>query len=799
MSDLFPNFFKQEFSDQNDKEVIMASFESNDFPDTPTEQFDPSFLEQDPFFEHRDFDIPAYSLSPNFLDGMNEAQKEAVLFEEGSLLVLSGAGSGKTRVISHRFAHLVSKYHLQLKNILCVTFTNKAAAEMKGRILDLLSLNSRDTWIKTFHSMCVTILKVHAEKIGYSKDFTIFDASDTRSSIKKIFEQLRIDPKQYSEKAIMRMISSAKDSLISPRDFFRTAQGELGTICAEVYQEYQKVLRNNQAMDFSDLIANALVLLQEESQIREFYQNQWNFIMADEFQDTNKSQYLLLKLLSRNLSNVCVVGDDDQSIYGWRGAQVTNIRQFQDEFKAQIIRLETNYRSSGNIVKAASAVVDSIDGRMPKTLKTSRSPGEKIIVSSLLDDRVQAAYIYNEIKTLVENKGHSYKDFAILYRTNAQSRILEEVFTRHQVPYRIYGGQRFFDRAEIKDLLAYLRVIVNPNDSEAFARIVNVPRRKIGDASQDKIHNFTHANQLNFITASQRASEIQGLNRTVVQALELFSQTLGSLHEQVSNANPSFILKQILDKIEYFRLHLLVEYGDKGAEDRMSNIEELLNAMKIFEDNNPSGTVIDFLQEASLLSDSNESEEERDNCLSLMTIHSSKGLEFDIVFLIGLVEGILPMIRSGQSDRDIDEEKRLFYVAVTRAKNQLYLSHEERSLRYGEMVYNKPSHFFDFLPQDILVQKKQKKQETFFTPLKKHVSSRQTGSVGKQKLIFSHHKTEKIKSLSEIQVGNTVCHAIFGLGTVDYVSNAMIKVVFENFGTQVLMGNVTLNLEKVII
>ncbi|MGL4367317.1 MAG: ATP-dependent helicase [Brevinemataceae bacterium] len=785
------------------------------------EQYTSSGLETNPFEEFPEY-IPyaerssaSYNLPADFLDGMNPEQKQAVLYDEGSLLVLAGAGSGKTRVITHRFAYLVDKYGLGVHNILCVTFTNKAAAEMKERIGTLLGIEVKGAWIRTFHSMCTMILREHSPKIGYLQDFTIYDAVDSRNTIKKIMEKLNIDPKNFPDKAVARIISSAKEELIGPEEYAHSVRSEFEQVCAEVYKHYVETLKINQAMDFGDLISNTVMLLERNPDVLERYRRQWRFIMADEFQDTNKPQYLLLSLLSSNKKNICVVGDDDQSIYAWRGARVENIYQFQREFNAEIIRLEKNYRSCGNILTAANAVVKSIKGRMPKTLKAERENGEKIIVASLGDDRLQAAFIYQEMKKLM-TQGLNYKDFAILYRTNAQSRVIEEVLTRHQVPHKIYGGQRFFDRAEIKDILSYLRIIVNPRDREAFDRIVNVPKRKIGDSGKRKIQEFVELTGDDYHTVCSKASQINGLTKVSVSMLENLAKILSEIKESIPTTLPSQIIKILIESTRYFEDYLVAEYGTYEAEGRFDNIQELVNAVKVFERANAGSSIADYLREASLLSSVSDDEADNGNSVSLMTIHSAKGLEFPIVFLVGVTEGILPL--SSNSQEDLDEEKRLFYVAVTRAMNKLYISYEKQSLRYGEIISNEKSHFLEAVPSDVVEEYRDSGASPAFSrdqytkksySGKSFYSKRGSGtapeyskkidtSSGESSLSTAGINLQKISSLSEIAVGTEVFHHIFGKGITEYVSEAMIRVSFERFGTQVLMGNTISNLSRIV-
>ena len=799
----------------------------DNFPPEEESPFDQAMTDQNFVPYNNKQDTSSYKLDPNFLDGMNPEQKEAVLYDEGSLLVLAGAGSGKTRVITHRFAHLVQKYDLRIYNILCVTFTNKAAGEMKERIGHLLGVNTRTAWVRTFHSMCAMILREHAQKIGFSQDFTIYDSSDTKNTIKKIMERLKIDPKEHPDKMIARVISLAKEELISPQELEKSSHGEFNHLCAEIYKEYQQTLKQNQAMDFGDLITNTIILLEQCPDVRERYQRQWRYIMADEFQDTNKPQYHLLSLLSRNRANVCVVGDDDQSIYAWRGAKVANIRQFHEEFKAHIVRLERNYRSYGNILLAANSIVKSIKGRMPKTLKAERADGDKIVFNRLGDDRIQAAYIYEEIRKQVE-QGKSYKDFAILYRTNAQSRVLEEVMTRHSIPHRIYGGQRFFDRAEIKDILSYLRIMVNPYDVEAFERAVNVPKRKVGNVGKQRIRSYVENNNISYPIACLNAETIEGLTKHASQNLVELGKIIIELKESIDKLSPTQIIKILVESIRYFEDYLIPEYGTHEAEDRFDNIQELVNAVKVFEQANPQASIADFLREASLLSSLNEEDVDENNTVTLMTIHSSKGLEFPIVFVIGLAEGVLPLTSATTQEAE-DEEKRLLYVAITRAMNKLYLTYEERSLRYGEFVHNEKSHFLDAIPTEILNVVTEKsssnKKDAYknnnesyrnhYTQAKsgtsnysKYTSKTSTASSTNSRIKTStvqdvlgvdstSIKTVVITSVSELNIGQGVIHSVFGKGIVEYSSSAMVRIAFDRFGTQVLMGSTVLNLKKI--
>ncbi|MGL5254484.1 MAG: ATP-dependent helicase [Brevinema sp.] len=750
----------------------------------------------------------------NLLEGLNPEQQEAVLYDEGSLLVLAGAGSGKTRVITRRFSHLVHKHNLSLHNILCVTFTNKAAGEMKERISELLGMDTRTAWVRTFHSMCVRILRRDAEHIGYNKDFTIYDTQDTKNTVKKIMERMGINPKEFNEKAVLRAIGSAKEDFLTPQDYKNKARDHFEDTVSEIFTEYQKILHANQAMDFSDLINNTIRLLEEAPDVRARYQNMWAYIMADEFQDTNTPQFRLLDLLSRERTNVCVVGDDDQSIYGWRGAKVENIHRFKDLFNAHIVRLERNYRSCGNILSAANGIVQSIQGRMPKTLRAEREQGDKIITAALGDDRLQAAFVFEEMKKLFAN--NNYKDFAVLYRTNAQSRLLEEILIRHNIPFRIFGGQKFYDRAEIKDILCYLRLIVNPFDSAAFDRIANVPKRKVGDKSKESVITYATTNSMNYIQVSMLADQIPGLSAFAAQSLKKLGSLLDELHNKGANIAPIDVVKEVLSGVSY-QAYLIDEYGKEESESRLENISELMNSIRTFEELNPDAGIADFLHEASLLSGGEEDSESSDNYVSLMSIHSAKGLEFPTVFVIGLAEGLFPL-GGASTPEELNEEKRLFYVAVTRAMNKLYLSYEKRAQRYGEWRPCEASHFLAMIPPSIVDERKSEPstfnaQERFsFQKSRGGASGYRSPSksssrppVVKRMTVEDLAPAEKksfntipVKNIADLTEGTRVTHQIFGEGEVEYNSSAMVRVRFKQYGSQVLMGNVLSSIKKIV-
>ena len=631
--------------------------------------------------------------------GLNDMQQQACEHVDGPLLILAGAGSGKTRVITHRVAYLIDQEGVNPLNILAITFTNKAAQEMRERVNLIVGDGADRVWVSTFHSLCVRILRRYADRLGYGKSFDIYDADDQKSLVKSILKDLQIDPKRYPEKMFMSEISKAKEKYMSCDEFARkNATDFAATKVADVYTEYQNRLRKNNAMDFDDLIYKTVELFEHNPDVLDLYQNRFRYIMVYEYQDTNHIQFLMVKMLARKYKNLCVVGDDDQSIYKFRGANITNILGFEKEYpEAEVIKLEQNYRSCGNILAAANAVIQHNEGRKDKALWTDRDAGEKISFEQCDTEYVEGDMVASRIKSLVR-QGVPYRDIAILYRTNAQSRILGEKMVYNNIPYRIYGGTNFYARKEIKDVLAYLKVVNNSTDNLYFRRVVNVPKRGIGEASLGKLESYADAYGISMLEAAERAKEIPGMAaRTagkIIQFAELIASFKSMIEEQESLDT---IYDRILDETGY-ESELIAEHTEE-AMTRLENIDELRNKIVEFAENREDTGLSEFLEEIALVSDL-DSLSENDDQVKLMTLHSAKGLEFPYVFICGMEERVFPSSMALNSDDPdaIEEERRLCYVGITRAMKKLYLSAAKERMMHGNRVYSDVSRFIREIP-----------------------------------------------------------------------------------------------------
>jgi len=627
-------------------------------------------------------------------------QKEAVLHTQGPLLLIAGAGSGKTRVLTHRMAYIAS--HLaQPYNILAITFTNKAAKEMKARISALMPAGADDMWVATFHSCCVRILRREIHHLGYDNSFTIYDADDVTRLMKFVLKELDLSDKIYAPKTMLHNISQAKDEMLSPEAFAKRAAGSFREeIVAKIYAKYQGHLRSNNALDFDDIILKTLEIFEKHPEVLEKYARRFKYIMVDEYQDTNTAQYNLVRHLASVHGNICVVGDDDQSIYGWRGANIRNILEFEKDFKgATTIKLEQNYRSTAKILQAANEVIGNNDGRKGKVLWTERDGGEAIKFFKAESDLAEAEYILSKIQ---EGKacGNTYKDFAILYRTNAQSRVIEDKLVQKNIPYRIYGGLRFYERREVKDALAYMRAVNNPHDDISLKRIINVPKRAIGDAAVEFFESVAAQHDIKFYEALKRASEFSQ-NSARNNAVARFVELIEGLRRSVTELSLFELMEDILIKSGY-KEAVAAEDAQNGT-DRGGNLVELVNKVSEFEDNATEfPDLASFLEEVALVADIDALKED-DDAVTLMTLHSSKGLEFPIVFLPGLEEGIFPGGRAivGTLD-EMEEERRLCYVGITRAEKRLYISCAMRRMSFGETKYNPPSRFIKEIPEELL-------------------------------------------------------------------------------------------------
>ena len=635
----------------------------------------------------------------SILAGLNPQQKEAVKTTEGPLLVVAGAGSGKTSVLTRRIAYLVEEKQVLPWNILAITFTNKAASEMREREQKLLGPAANDIWMSTFHALCVRILRRDSDKIGYGRNFSIADSAEQLTLVKHIEKELNINPKMYEPRGILSAISNAKNDLLTPQAFEDSAASPFEKMAAKVYQEYQKRLKHDQIMDFDDLIMQTLVLFKKDPEVLHYYQNKFRYMLVDEYQDTNQAQYELCHELAAQYKNICVVGDADQSIYGWRGANMENIMNFENDYRdtgVQTVKLEQNYRSTGHILSAANAVIDNNRNRKKKNLWTDQGDGEKITYYRAQSGDDEAHFIISKIQEEVDDNNRSYKDFAVLYRTNAQSRTVEEAFVKSNVPYQIVGGHKFYDRKEIMDIMAYLKLVANPNDSMSFNRIINTPKRGIGRVSVDKFMDVAQGNNLSLIDAFKHIN-ISGISTRAAAKMSDFGAKLRDAVEYAKDHSVTGLTEKILQDFGYTDA-LKAEHTIE-AETRLENLDEFLSVTKRFDDQyepeeDDANALSDFLAEVSLLSDQDDLEN-NDDQVALMTLHAAKGLEFPVVFLVGMEDGLFPLSRALLEDDQLEEERRLAYVGITRAKEKLFLTNAYSRMMFGRMQNNPPSRFLE--------------------------------------------------------------------------------------------------------
>ncbi|MFT9848853.1 DNA helicase PcrA [Aneurinibacillus sp. REN35] len=636
------------------------------------------------------------------LKGLNPQQKEAVLATDGPLLILAGAGSGKTRVLTQRIAYLLDEKKVAPWSILAITFTNKAAREMKDRISMITGPDAEDIWISTFHSMCVRILRRDIDRIGYSRNFTILDSGDQISVVKQCLKELNIDPKKYDPRAVLGFISNAKNELKTPEQYGNMILGPIEQVAQKVYTLYQKKLKSNNSLDFDDLIMKTIQLFEDEPEVLAFYQKKFRYVHVDEYQDTNRAQYMLVKKLAAGHKNICVVGDSDQSIYRWRGADITNILNFEKDYpNARTILLEQNYRSTKKILEAANKVISNNAGRKPKNLWTDNDEGAIIRYYTADSEHSEAYYVVDQIQKAIQ-AGRSYREIAILYRTNAQSRVIEEVFVKSGIPYNIVGGTKFYDRKEIKDMLAYLRLISNPDDDLSLTRIINVPKRGIGAGTVEKIATYAAQQGISMYRAIQEADQI-GLSARFTDAIVKFARMIAELESMQEYLGVTELAEEVLKRTEY-REELRRE-GTLEARSRIENIEEFLSVTMEFERASEDKTLVAFLTDLALVADIDkldESEEDRGNSVALMTLHSAKGLEFPMVFLVGMEEGIFPHSRALLEEVEMEEERRLAYVGITRAEEELFLTRALMRTLYGQTKMNSASRFIEEIPEHLI-------------------------------------------------------------------------------------------------
>ena len=706
-------------------------------------------------------------------DTLNEQQKEAVLHTEGPLLILAGAGSGKTRVLTHRIDYLIEEKGVNPWNILAITFTNKAAGEMRERVDNLVGFGSESIWVSTFHSMCVRILRRHIDLLGFDTNFTIYDTDDQKTLMKDICKLLQIDTKIFRERSLLAAISQAKNEMVTPEEFRIQAQGDFSRQkIASVYEEYEKQMRANNALDFDDLLVKAVQLFQSQADVLDYYQERFRYIMVDEYQDTNTVQFELVRLLSAKYRNLCVVGDDDQSIYKFRGANIRNILDFEQVFPdAKVIKLEQNYRSTSNILNAANAVIRHNHGRKDKTLWTDNGEGDKINVRQFDTAFDEAEYIVGDIRERVESGKAAYNDHAILYRTNAQSRMFEEKFVTANIPYKIVGGINFYARREIKDLLAYLKTIDNGRDDLAVRRIINVPKRGIGLTSINRVQEYASGREIGFYEALRAVDLIPNIGRGASK-LESFVALIEHFKTDAKELTISELMQEILEETGY--IESLKEEGSEEAESRIENIDELISKITAYEetceDRDEPATLNGFLEEVALVADIDSLDESNDYVV-LMTLHSAKGLEFPHVYLAGMEDGIFPsyMTITADDPEEVEEERRLCYVGITRAEEELTLTCARRRMIRGETQYNKMSRFLKEIPMELLstgavFQKSEPEEE------RKPSAYQQARQAFRAKAFVQPGAARSFGSPKGegpgYQVGDRVRHVKFGEGTV---------------------------------
>ena len=734
-------------------------------------------------------------------DTLNEQQKQGVFTTDGPVLILAGAGSGKTRVLTHRTAYLIEEKGVNPYHIMAITFTNKAAGEMRERIDNLVGYGSESIWVSTFHSTCVRILRRHIDRIGFDTNFTIYDADDSKTVMKDICKRLNIDTKMYKEKSLLAAISSAKDELISPEEFALRAvnAGDYAKRKqSEVYREYQETLRKNNALDFDDLIVKTVELFETDPEVLDYYQERFRYIMVDEYQDTNTAQFKLISLLARKYKNLCVVGDDDQSIYKFRGANIYNILNFEKYFpEAVTIRLEQNYRSTKNILNAANGVIANNIGRKEKTLWTDNPEGEKIDFEQFDTAYEEADYVARDILSGTKSGRYHYGDYAVLYRTNAQSRLFEERFITSNIPYKIVGGVNFYARKEIKDLLAYLKTIDNGRDDLAVRRIINVPKRGIGATTLLKVADWASVCGISFYDALKQAEEVPNLGKASLK-IRPFVNFIQTMRSKAPIIGVSELLREIIEETGYVRE--LEAEGTDEAMARIENIDELISKVVAYEESEEQPTLSGFLEEVALVADIDGLEEGSDYVV-LMTLHSAKGLEFPKVFLAGMEDGLFPSYMSIVADNPteaIEEERRLAYVGITRAREELAITCARTRMVRGETQYNKVSRFVKEIPSELLsaeIRQKEPKESSFakrtVTKPKRTSLRDQPSGQNMQSQIFTGAAMKK--TALDYGVGDRVSHVKFGTGTVKAVMDGgrdyEVTVDFDKVGVKKMFAS----------
>jgi DNA helicase-2/ATP-dependent DNA helicase PcrA len=636
------------------------------------------------------------------LDGLNEKQREAVTTTEGPVMIIAGPGSGKTRALTHRIAYLLATGKAQPRDILALTFTNKAAGEMKERVENLVGDDARGMWVSTFHSAFARLLRMEGDKIGYSEDFSIYDTTDSKRIIKQQMQGRGLDTDVVKPRSAQRMISSAKNQMIGPEEYASLARGDQQEMVAKVYTAYERALKQANAVDFDDLLLKPIQLFEEHEDVLEKYQQRWQYVHIDEYQDTNQAQYVLARKLADRHENLCVVGDDAQSIYAFRGADITNILDFDTDYPdATTIRLERNYRSTENIIRLADSIIEENDDQIEKELWTDNAEGEYVALMEALSEKDEAQKIERRIRDLHVREGLEHGEFAVLYRTNAQSRAIEEALRTENVPYRVIGGTSFYERKEIKDVLAYLKLLVNPNDTASLQRVINYPTRGIGDKTQERLQRYAQENDLSLWQAVERVEQIETLGTRAERAVGTFRRLIARYASKAgTGSEPADELARDLIQDAGLLSDLREEHTRENLR-RWENVQELISALAEYVASEDDASISTFLQEVALMTDQDEAEDEGDK-VTLMTLHAAKGTEYPVVFVAGLEEGLFPLEQATQEKADLEEERRLFYVGVTRAEQRLYLSWARSRYRYGEQTSNTRSRFLEEVDSDVV-------------------------------------------------------------------------------------------------
>mgnify|MGYP002538364949 CR=1 FL=1 len=729
---------------------------------------------------------------PEILNGLNDKQYEAVVNTEGPVLVIAGAGSGKTKVLTHKIAYLIQEKNVLPWNILAITFTNKAANEMKERIAGLVGETAKDIWMGTFHSICVRILRKHIDQIGYDSSFIIFDTSDQKSLIKKCLKELQIDDKQFSEKAVQAEISNAKNDMLEPGEYAFKVHGDFRRErIATVYELYQKRLKENNAIDFDDIINFTIKIFNEKPEIANYYSSKFRYVLVDEYQDTNKSQFTLVKMFAEVNQNITVVGDNDQGIYSFRGADISNILNFEKDFKnTKIIKLEQNYRCTGNILKAANAIIKNNETKYEKKLWTQNGEGSLPRVYSADNEYDEASFIVEQISRLKREENYKYSDFAVLYRMNTQSRAIEDILRREAIPYKMVGGLKFYERKEIKDIISYLRLAQNPSDNLSLTRVINEPKRGIGKTSLDQVEQLANHNEVSMYEVIKDAN-LYGLNRVYLKSRE-FVDLIEDARAKKDTMSVSEFIQYMLKKSGYIKA--LEDEKTIEAENRLENLEEFLTVAMEFEKEEAENTLQDFLEGMTLSSDIDNVEEAEDS-VTLMTLHSAKGLEFPVVFLPGFEEGIFPGLQSIYNPDEIEEERRLAYVAITRAEEEVALLNAESRMLFGSTTRNKASRFLSEIPEELVERSRsrswQKPTPGTSLPTSAYEAREVTTNSARN---FGPVNLPKAKSSGEkLAVGDKVKHLTFGQGEIISATpmgnDTLLEIMFETVGSKKIMQN----------